>query len=226
MTLATATVGDLVPPRERGRYQGYIQLTFLLASLAGPLLGRRVRRPALMALGVLRQRSDRPDRRWCCLSSYLHLPGRRGDVRIDYGGAALLAGGIVRDPAARHMGRQPVRLDLAPDPRADRWRGGAFGRVSVAGADAPEPVLPLRLFRDPVFVVVSARHCSSPRSRCSRRLCSSRCSCNSSRARARRIGAADAAAACRERDQHDCLRGRSWSRTGRYKLFPGDRAGR
>ncbi|HZE05666.1 MAG TPA: MFS transporter, partial [Solirubrobacteraceae bacterium] len=39
MTLAMAAVGDLVPPRERGRYQGYIQLTFLLASLAGPLLG-------------------------------------------------------------------------------------------------------------------------------------------------------------------------------------------
>src|ERR1700761_6521760 len=39
MTLAMASVADLVPPRERGRYQGYIQLTFLLASLAGPLLG-------------------------------------------------------------------------------------------------------------------------------------------------------------------------------------------
>ena len=39
MTLATASVADLVPPRERGRYQGYIQLTFLLASLVGPLLG-------------------------------------------------------------------------------------------------------------------------------------------------------------------------------------------
>src|SRR5205085_11907510 len=39
MTLATASVADLVPPRERGRYQGYIQLTFLMASLAGPLVG-------------------------------------------------------------------------------------------------------------------------------------------------------------------------------------------
>src|SRR6516162_2025524 len=39
VTLATATVGDLFSPRERGRYQGYIQVTFLLASLAGPLLG-------------------------------------------------------------------------------------------------------------------------------------------------------------------------------------------
>src|SRR3984885_509131 len=39
MTLAMSAVGDLVSPRERGRYQGYIQLTFLLASLIGPLLG-------------------------------------------------------------------------------------------------------------------------------------------------------------------------------------------
>ena len=39
MTLAIASVADLVPPRERGRYQGYIQIMFLLASLAGPLLG-------------------------------------------------------------------------------------------------------------------------------------------------------------------------------------------
>src|SRR5579884_2214011 len=39
MTLATASVADLVSPRERGRYQGLIQLTFLFASLAGPLLG-------------------------------------------------------------------------------------------------------------------------------------------------------------------------------------------
>src|SRR5215471_2374070 len=39
MTLAMATVGDIVAPRERGRYQGYIQAVFVLASVAGPLLG-------------------------------------------------------------------------------------------------------------------------------------------------------------------------------------------
>jgi MFS family permease len=39
MTVAMATVGDLVAPRERGRYQGYIQVVFVLASVAGPLLG-------------------------------------------------------------------------------------------------------------------------------------------------------------------------------------------
>jgi len=39
MTLAMATVGDLVPPRERGRYQGYIAATFAAATALGPLVG-------------------------------------------------------------------------------------------------------------------------------------------------------------------------------------------
>jgi MFS family permease len=39
MTMAMAVVGDLVSPRERGKYQGYIQATFAVASIAGPLVG-------------------------------------------------------------------------------------------------------------------------------------------------------------------------------------------
>ncbi len=39
MALAMAAVGDLVSPRERGRYQGYIAAAFATATVAGPLLG-------------------------------------------------------------------------------------------------------------------------------------------------------------------------------------------
>lgn len=39
MTLAMASVGDLVAPRERGRYQGYIAAAFAVATIVGPLLG-------------------------------------------------------------------------------------------------------------------------------------------------------------------------------------------
>jgi EmrB/QacA subfamily drug resistance transporter len=39
MTLAMAAVGDLVPPRERGRWQGYIAATFAAATVLGPLVG-------------------------------------------------------------------------------------------------------------------------------------------------------------------------------------------
>ena len=156
MTLAMATVGDIVAPRERGRYQGYIQAVFVLASVAGPLLG-----------GVF---VDHLSWRWVF---YVNVPiglaafgllGRqpaaashqRRSARIDVLGAILLAGAVSAGLLVTVWG-------------GDRYAWGSaqvLALVSAAAAlaagfiwqerHAAEPVLPLRLFRDRVFVVVSA----------------------------------------------------------------------
>src|SRR3954462_1033545 len=91
MTLAMASVGDLVSPRERGRYQGYIAATFAVATIVGPLLG-----------GLL---VDHASWRWAFLVNLplgaAALPGRavlppapaagRRDRPLDVLGATLLA---------------------------------------------------------------------------------------------------------------------------------------
>ena len=90
--LAHATIGVIIPPRERGRYQGLLGSTFVAGSIIGPALG-----------GVL---VDSASWRWCF---YVNLPVgavalaviavaiprrlQRRDHYLDIPGAALLAGG-------------------------------------------------------------------------------------------------------------------------------------
>jgi EmrB/QacA subfamily drug resistance transporter len=155
MTLAMATVGDLVSPRERGRYQGYIQLTFLLASLAGPLIG---------GLFV-----DHLSWRWVfyvnvpigavaftVLTVYLRVPAQRKPARIDFLGAGLLAAAVTSALLVATWGGDQYAWS---SPQIIGLAAGAA--LLLAGfilreRRAPEPILPLRLFRDRVFVVVSA----------------------------------------------------------------------
>ena len=155
MTLAMAIVADIVSPRERGRYQGYIQMTFMVASIAGPLLG-----------GLF---TDHASWRWAfyvnlpigfaalsVITRYLDLPATdRGRPRIDFLGSALLAGGL-----------SSVLLVTVWGGRQYAWNSAqvlgliAAAAVLLAGfvaqeRRAPEPILPLRLFREPVFAVVT-----------------------------------------------------------------------
>ena len=93
MAMAMAIIGDIVSPRERGRYQGYTGAVFAVSSVAGPLVGGffvdhlswrwvfYINVPiGLLALVVT--------------SSVLRLPFVRRPHKIDYLGSALLVGAV------------------------------------------------------------------------------------------------------------------------------------
>ncbi|EDY44536.2 DHA2 family efflux MFS transporter permease subunit, partial [Streptomyces sp. SPB074] len=90
-----ALIGALVPPRERGRYQGMIAAVMALGQLGGPLLGGFVTghfgwRWAFyvnVPLGLV-------SLAWCGLLLRLPARARPGAVRIDWGGIVLLGGAL------------------------------------------------------------------------------------------------------------------------------------
>jgi EmrB/QacA subfamily drug resistance transporter len=154
IALAMAIIGDILSPRDRGRYQGYMGGVFGLASVAGPLLG-----------GFF---VDNLSWRWVfyinlpigavallVTSVVLNLPFRRVRHSIDYLGAALLVAGVTAVLLVTVWGG-----DEYP------WASPQVIGLSVAGVllltafvvqerRAAEPILPPRLFRDPVFRVGS-----------------------------------------------------------------------
>lgn len=154
IVLVQSTVGDVVPPRERGRYQGLFGGVFGLASVAGPLLGGvivehlswrwifYVNLPVgLIALAVI--------------AATLPASSSRGRPRIDYAGAALLAAALSAIVLVASLG-------------GTTWAWGSAQTVLVAALGvallvafglverrAAEPVLPLSLLRDEVFRVAA-----------------------------------------------------------------------
>jgi len=155
MTLAMAIVADIISPRERGRYQGYIQMVFVFASVAGPLFG-----------GLF---ADHLTWRWVfyvnlpigavaltVISTTLPLTTTDRRPRIDWLGAALVAGAITAVLLVTTWGGRQYAWTSA------EIVGLGVGAVALLVAfvaqerRAPEPILPLRLFREPVFDVVSA----------------------------------------------------------------------
>ena len=88
IVLVQAVIGDVVPPRERGRYQGLFGAVFGVASIAGPLLGGVIVERGLVAVDLLRQPAGR-----------LARAGRARARRCRHPGSA--AGAVDRLPRRR-----------------------------------------------------------------------------------------------------------------------------
>ncbi|MGH8868789.1 MAG: MDR family MFS transporter [Actinomycetes bacterium] len=152
LSLPLAVVGDLVPPRQRGRYQGYFGAAFGLASIVGPALAGffvdvltwRWIFYVNVPLGALT---------FVIVARVLTLPRRRREHRLDYLGAALLVAAVSTVLLVLVWGgRQyawgsPVLLGMAAGGLA---LGVAF---AVQESRASEPILPLRLLHNRVFTV-------------------------------------------------------------------------
>ncbi len=159
-SLALTIIGDIVPPRERAKYQGYFLAVFGTSSVLGPVVGGFLAGQSTL-LGVTGWR-------WVFLINVpvgavalalvmrsLHLPHHRRDHQIDWPGALALVTGLVPLLLLAEQGREwgwssPLSVSLMVV--------GLLGIVGFLLAErhyGDDALLPLRLFRGRTFSIGS-----------------------------------------------------------------------
>ncbi|HKN65809.1 MAG TPA: MDR family MFS transporter, partial [Gemmatimonadaceae bacterium] len=156
LTVTTqAVVGDIVPPRERGRYQGIFGAVFGLASIAGPLLGGYFTTHLSwrwifyvnLPLGVVAL---------VVIAATLPSTAERRHPAIDYAGTTLLA--IALSAIVLYSDVSGTSRPITSPSMLAILAVAVISLVAFVYVErrAREPVLPLRLFANRTFSLTSA----------------------------------------------------------------------
>ncbi|MET9493613.1 MDR family MFS transporter [Streptomyces sp. NPDC006552] len=149
-----AIIGDLIPPRERGKYQGMMAGVMALAMIGGPLVGGTI--------------TDHLGWRWAfyinlpigavalvMITAVLHLPKKRGTGKIDYLGAALLTIGITSIVLVTTWGGTEYAWSSAVIMELAGIGVAALVGFVFSQTKAAEPIVPLHIFRSRNFTLMS-----------------------------------------------------------------------
>ncbi|MFD8570722.1 MDR family MFS transporter [Streptomyces sp. NPDC059639] len=149
-----AIIGDLIPPRERGKYQGMMAGVMALAMIGGPLVGGTI--------------TDHLGWRWTfyinlpigavaliMITTVLHLPKKRSGGSIDYLGAALLTVGIVSIVLVTTWGGSEYAWGSAVIMELIGLGVAALVGFVFSQTKAAEPIVPLHIFRSRNFTLMS-----------------------------------------------------------------------
>ena len=155
MVVTMAAIGDIIPPRDRGRYQGYFGAVFAVSTVIGPLLG-----------GFF---VDQLSWRWIF---YINLPlgivalavigavfrtsQERSKRSVDYPGAVALAGSLAALVLFTSLGGTTLGWSSPPMLALILLAVVLLVAFIAVERRAEEPILPLALFRNRVFSVTSA----------------------------------------------------------------------
>ena len=156
MALAMAAVGDLVSPRERGRFQGYIAATFAVATVVGPLLGGLIVESASWRWVFF---VNLPVGAAALVGLHLRLPApdlAAPEHPLDAIGAALLAGATSALMLTCIWGGQRYAWDSGPILALIGATIALSGALVARERTARDPIVPLHLLRTRTVAVVSA----------------------------------------------------------------------